>query len=222
MEVPASGLFQEYESNIMCLTRDVANRLDTASRTTSDAPSEYEFSELERRLVQADRVIKQMDYEVRSMPQDSRKALDLKVKGYRAEISKRREGLADARHAATRRALLNDSSGKSLQDRERLINSSKTLDEATLRLEEANRVAMETVQIGAEVTLDLKQQHDVINRAHAHMHKIGESMGTAKGLLDSLGRRAMANKWASYAVMIFMSMMLLLLAFFAVGGHSRK
>merc|ERR1711920_83571 len=87
-------------------------------------------------------------------------------------------------------------------------DGNRKLEAATARLQQAHKQALETEQIGVEVMSDLRHQRSVIQNARSNMGTIGSNLGTAKDRLQSMARRAAANKAIVYVVVIFFVIML--------------
>merc|ERR1740129_327241 len=85
-----------------------------------------------------------------------------------------------------------------------MLQASEQLQNSTLRLEQARRQALETEQIGLDVMADLRQQRETINSSRAGVSTIGSNVGVAKAYIDSITRRAKANKVITYVVLAFL------------------
>merc|ERR1719277_1235159 len=95
-----------------------------------------------------------------------------------------------------------------VKDRERLLDATDGLDRATKQLENARNVGLETERIAIDVMSDLRQQREVILHARSSMAEMGEQVGHAKKLLDSMARRAMVNRYLVYGVVVFMTVLI--------------
>jgi len=230
MTVTVSDLFREYEDDFARLQREVDERLsgpdpEVADQESSHASRLRKLEETERRTKEADQALRQLEMEARTMPPDTRAALAPKLKGYRADLVERRKRVEAAKSEAQRQDLLGDGDanvfGKSMKDRERLLDAKSTMDKARMQLEEAKQQSFQSEQIGIEVINDLREQRDVIMRSRGNVGKIGEHMGAARTLLDGMFRRALANKLIVYVVVALMVFMLAFLAYFMlIGGGS--
>merc|ERR1740129_1808822 len=85
-----------------------------------------------------------------------------------------------------------------------MLQASEQLQNSTLRLEQARRQALETEQIGLDVMNDLRQQRETINNSRAGVSTIGSNVGVAKAYIDSITRRAKANRIITYVVVLLM------------------
>mmetsp|Transcript_78463 Transcript_78463/g.173828 ORF Transcript_78463/g.173828 Transcript_78463/m.173828 type:complete len:235 (-) Transcript_78463:30-734(-) len=222
MSVNVSDLFREYEADFLRLQKEIDDRLDSAK--AADAHEQTFVTEAERRVGQADQALRQMEMEARTMPPDTRSHLEKKIHGFRSDLGEQRKVVETAREAAHRRALLNEGPdgtalGKSMRDRERLVGVGEALSSSTSRLSQAQRQALETEQIGIDVMSDLRSQRDVIIRTRGNVGEIGENTSVARQLLDGMTRRAMANKFMSYAVAAFMLLMIVALIYFGQKGQ---
>ncbi len=74
---------------------------------------------------QAGDLIKQMEVEVRSNDAATRKVLQEKVNGYKKSMSNMKADFNAAREQADRESLLGGSAGKSLEQRQRLLDTNE-------------------------------------------------------------------------------------------------
>jgi len=225
MAVTVSELFREYESDLERLLQEIGDRLDAAEAGKGDV--QQSLSEAERRATEAEQSLRQMDMEARSMPTDQRSSLEPALGRYRADLRERRRALEAAKQAHARSALLGADAadgatviGKSAQDRQRMLGVSEQLQGTSSRLEEARRQALEAEQIGIDVMSDLRQQRDTISRTRANVGEIGANTGVAKQLLESIARRAKANRLITYAVVVFLALAVAVAGYLMMHGGS--
>lgn len=223
MPVGASELFEEYETDLDRLLGDVATRLQSAAQASDGRSAQNLVAEATKMCSGADQALKQMEMEANSLPPPTRSTLEPIIRERKAVLAERRKAVEEARQDADRRVLLCSSDadgplGKSARDRERLLDADQKLNESSSRLEQARRQALETEQIGIDVLSDLHQQREVILRTRANVGEIGAQLGNARRMIDSMARRAAANRRIATAVMVFMLVMVAFAAYFIMGG----
>lgn len=228
MALQVPEMFADYERDYARNRQELDDRLRAAEALLADA-AQKSLSEAAQRAVRADSALKQMEMEARSLPAETRAALSPKLRKYREELVERRKAVEEAQRAASRRALLGDrrdedlekgSLGKSVRDRERLLGATDGLDQATKRLEQATREALETERIGIDVMSDLRQQREIILSIGANVGEVSENTGVAKKLLDSMMRRAMMNRMVTYVAVGVVALALIGAVYFTLVDRS--
>lgn len=210
-----SELFMDYELDLERALASISEKLEAATHDGNGAlPDATQVSQLlsqvERHAGEADQALKQMEMESRTLPTHQRSEIDPRLRKYRSEIRESRRKVQSVKDENERRSLLgrgNDDTGTVI-GKSRFSAANQKLDAATARLEEARRQALESEQIGVEVMSDLRHQRDVIKNARNNMSTIGSNLGTAKDRIQSMARRAAANKIIVYVVVIFFIIML--------------
>mmetsp|Transcript_36069 Transcript_36069/g.82840 ORF Transcript_36069/g.82840 Transcript_36069/m.82840 type:complete len:249 (-) Transcript_36069:51-797(-) len=220
MEVTTSELFDEYERDFASLCKDVEGRLDeeTFSALNSHERSKS-LTEAVGKLKAAEKALKQMEFEARTLPTEQRSVINPKMLRYRQQLQEQRKQVDSVQETHSRAILMggDDSQGgvvygKSMQDRQRLMDSSDLMQQSTNKLRDARRQAAETEQIGADVMTDLRQQRETIMRTKRNVHEVGSNYGMAKQMLDAMTRRAAANRAVTMGAMILMGIMVCILA----------
>merc|ERR1712137_845367 len=180
----------EYESDFVRLSQEVAEKLETTTRVASTNPEQHCF-EKERQLAKTDLATQQIEMEARTLTTDSRSSL--------------------------RQALLCDNSPSThdvfLPGCEQVMFASNDLERSSRQLGDAHRLILESEQISLGVANDLVQQRDVILHAQGNMSKVHINMGTAKHLLDSIGRHARVTRTSVYVAVGIISLLLLVLGY---------
>jgi vesicle transport through interaction with t-SNAREs protein 1 len=119
--------------------------------------------------------VSQLDIEIQSIPQNVRSHYHTRLREAKAQLSKFKKALTDARSSLARADLLSSSKGGqyassddpygSSSDRTRLLSGTALLENGTKRLEESQRMALETENQGAEILTNLRQQREQIENS---------------------------------------------------------
>mmetsp|Transcript_34219 Transcript_34219/g.69149 ORF Transcript_34219/g.69149 Transcript_34219/m.69149 type:complete len:166 (+) Transcript_34219:112-609(+) len=158
-----------------------------------------------------------MDMEVRTLPAEQRSALEPKMRQYRADLSERRRALEAAKRGLERASLLGGASG-AREEHARAAGAGQQLRNATAQLGEAHSQALEAERIGVEVLGDLRQQREVIGHARGSVAEIGANVGVAKHLLESMARRAEANRRITCVVALFLLLAVVVAVYLSLKG----
>ena len=183
------------------------------------------MSETESDVAEAEALIRRMDLEARSTQNPAAKNPMLnKLRDYKSELArlKRESQLASraANEANNRSQLLAgaelDDSGAptSSSQRDRMAQATQQLDRTGNRIQDGKRTLLETEDLGVSILQDLHRQRDTISSAREHIHAADDTIGRSRKILQSMGRRAMANKVMLYGIIAMLFGAILLVAYF--------
>ena len=151
-------------------------------------------------LQQCDDLVKQMALEARSCPPDQKRELMQQVRKCKSKYQSVQQeyerqglmsgGLGDYRDGddADARRMLQD-------NEDRLEGQNDTLERARRTMEETEAVAM-------EITTELGENREKLMSAHGRVRQMGGLTGRARGILTSMGQRALQQKLILYSVAI--------------------
>ena len=183
------------------------------------------IGETESDVAEAEALIRRMDLEARSTQNPAAKNPMLnKLRDYKSELArlKRESQLASraANEANNRSQLfagaeLDDSGAPtSSSQRDRMAQATQQLDRTGNRIQDGKRTLLETEDLGVSILQDLHRQRDTISSAREHIHAADDTIGRSRKILQSMGRRAMANKAMLYGIIAMLFGAILLVAYF--------
>jgi len=116
--------------------------------------------------------VSQMEIELQGMPQSIKPQYQAKIKSAKTELT-RLKNLSKGLHTQlTRSDLLGGVGGRSstddpygTSDRTRLLAGTALLEDGTRRLQESQRIALETEEQGADILTDLRRQREQIENS---------------------------------------------------------
>jgi len=192
-----SDLFESYEEEFSELKLQIEQRtrniptLDGANRRSEVQLAESELKDL-------DQMLRTMNLSARSNPK-----VIYKVKNYEQEVVKLRSALRKANMevgvSSDRKELFSgirtdEVMASSMGQRERLINANDRLEKSSFELEETQRVALDTMDVGVQILTDLDEHTQKMRKMKDDLSEIDDSLGKAKRIMKSMARRAIANK----------------------------
>ncbi|CAE7353125.1 VTI1A [Symbiodinium natans] len=211
--VTVSEMFAEYEADFARLCQEADECLERA-RNESAA---RHLSDAERQISRAEQAIKQMELEARAMPPEARGPVHSKVQQCRQALSERRK----ASETVSRGLLLEEATALGKPSSEyQAEDMNRSMLDASRKLTEAKRAALESEQIGIDVMGDLRQQREVMERSRENMGKVGQNYSAAGHTLDSMLRRADQNKRMVYMIAGLMLVMLVVAVYFLMHSGS--
>ena len=114
---------------------------------------------------------------------------------------------------------------ESTAERDRLILAGDKMQRGTDRLRDACRTAVEAEAVGASTLQDLHDQRQTIERSRGRLASAGAGLDRSRRILSAMGRRALANRILLWAMIGFLSLLILLLLYaqlFGLGGKVRS
>jgi len=121
--------------------------------------------------------VSQLDIEIQGIPQSVRAHYQNRLRDAKSQLARYKKSASDARAALARSDLLSSKAGAggkytssddpygSSSDRTRLLAGTQILENGTKRLEESQRIALETESQGAEILMTLRRQREQIEHS---------------------------------------------------------
>lgn len=171
-----SELFDSYASDLQQLKEGIRQKIDQSQSQNGEAKKST-LRRAEMELEEAEEVISQMDIEVQGFPQSVRSRYAVQIRGFKQEVQgltkEVKAGLSsssgggrggyDAAYADDDADL--EAADSATANRQRLLQGTATLEDGTRRLEESNRLALETEDLGADILRDLRGQREQIENS---------------------------------------------------------
>ncbi|ORX54274.1 V-snare-domain-containing protein [Piromyces finnis] len=214
-----SLIFNTYENEFNTLSSEINDTIENKLKKSVGEKKKQLLNQLERELDEADEIVSQMDVEIRSLNTTTRIQLQPKIKEYKSELDGLKKKLKTAYNDVTeeRRQLLGDNNNENInivvndsdkksklqQNTEKLINSSK-------RLQNAHRMALEAEQTGASTLNVLYGQRQQLEHAQDTLRGANSLLDTSTRLLKEMQRRIRTNKLMAYLIILILIILILL------------
>jgi vesicle transport through interaction with t-SNAREs 1 len=186
-----SELFTNYEAELKLIQADLNQKLDTLpSLSGEERKSSLRASS--RALDEAKELLDQLALEKSNIPSSTRAKANARYRNAQSDIealSRRLKSLANDQN--DRRALFGDRytdepGDVQLEQRQQLLSGTERLGRSSQRLQESQRIALETESIGAGTLADLHQQRAVIENTHRNLQQsegyVDRSVKTLRGM----------------------------------------
>lgn len=182
MDNTPTALFESYEADFKSALDSVKGRLESAG---TGEQRKAVVRRVEMELDEADELISQMEVEIHGMPASIRSQYAARVKTSKTELNRWKATTKEVHTAAARDALLarggtaisDDPYQGAISDRTRLLAGTQSLEQSTQRLENAQRVALESEDIGTDILRSLRVQREQIEHSR-------DMLGGAEGNID--------------------------------------
>lgn len=167
-------------------------------------------------------VLDQMTIEVQNLPSNQRSSYNTKIRQYKSQVEetkKKYKQLADSqdKHDLFGSRYKDDlefgNGGAGDSQRKQLLNNHSSLERSSQRLQDSQRIALETEQIGGNILNDLRSQREQIGGARNTLMQADTYVDKSVQTLKSMGRRLVANKFISYAIIAVLILLILLVLY---------
>jgi len=199
-----SGIFEGYEREYCELSTGISRKTQ-ALATLARAEKPPKVQEVEADMSEADALVRRMDLEARSLPVTVKTPLLVKLREYKADLTRLKREAKQAQQASDpdsdrmellSRAELGDAycSSASIQ-RTQLLSATERVRATGDRIQQGKQTLLETEELGVSILQDLHRQRETIVNARDNLHEADDHVGRARRVLSVMSRRAMTNKF---------------------------
>jgi len=208
-----ADLIKSYEQQFGNLTAEATAKISELTRVAREGAPGDEVDGVKRQvqdaLSEAREVLEQYELEVREQPQTERQKLTWRLKSYKTEYQRLEKELRSTsdklQELQSRKELLGATIDVSLTNdanlEEQNLLVSERIERGTNRLREAQRVAIESEEIGVDILTNLARDRETINRSRARVRDTEMNLNTSSRLLSSMMRRAVQNRIILFGIM---------------------
>ncbi|KAG8933788.1 hypothetical protein FRC02_011207 [Tulasnella sp. 418] len=162
-----------------------------------------------------------MEVEIHGIPQSIKPKYQSKVRSAKAELAKWKKQAKELHQSASRAELLGSKSNPAASDdpysddiqsqRTRLLQGTQTLTDSTRRLEDSQRIALETEGVGADILRTLRQQRGQIENAVEQLGQADTSIDRASGTLKGMIRRMYQQRIVTGAIIVILIILIVVI-----------
>jgi len=186
-----SELFSNYEAELKLVEADLNQKLDQIPELTGEERKSA-IRGAERAVDEAKELLDQMNLEKSNIPSSIRSKVNSRYRNHASDIdalSRKLKSLSDDRKALFGDRYTDEPSNHhdaQLEQRQQLLSGTERLGRSSERLQESQRMALETEAIGAGTLADLHQQRNVIENTHRNLQQsegyVDRSVKTLRGM----------------------------------------
>ncbi|KAI7975165.1 hypothetical protein EIK77_001851 [Talaromyces pinophilus] len=188
-----SELFSSYEAELKLIQADLNQKLDQIAETTGEQRKSA-IGMAERALDEATELLDQMRMEKQNIPSAARSKVNVRFRNYSSDIDELKRKLKSL--SDDRRALFGDrytddpeAGDVHMEQRQQLLSGTERLERSSARLQESQRLALETEDIGRGTLADLQVQRETIERTRQNLHQSEGYVDTSIKTLRGMARR---------------------------------
>jgi vesicle transport through interaction with t-SNAREs protein 1 len=214
MDTSPTALFDSYEQDFQQLTDSIKGKLEGAK----DERTEQRRAGLRRAemdLEEADEMVSQMEIEIQGIPQSLKTQYQTRLRTAKAELLRYKKLSKDTHGQLARSDLLRDAGQPTsdepygaTSDRTRLLSGTALLEDGTRRLQESQRIALETEGQGADILMNLRQQREQIENSRNILYTADTSIDRASGTLKKMIRRMYQQRMVTAIIIIVLVLLI--------------
>jgi len=198
MDSSPTSLFDSYEQEFQQILLSIREKLEGDGSEQRGEKKKAALRRVEMELDEADEMISQMEIEIQGIPQSIRPQYQSRIRVCKDDLSRYKK-LSREMHAQASRADLFSRAGApgpatsdepyGSSDRARLLAGTAVLEDGTRRLQESQRIALETEEQGADILRSLVGQREQIENSRNTLQTADTSIDRASGTLKKMVRR---------------------------------
>ncbi|KAH8105765.1 vesicle transport v-snare protein vti1 [Phellopilus nigrolimitatus] len=213
MDTSPTALFDSYEQDFKQIVASIRDKVDGDGAGERGEQRKAALRRVEMELDEADEMVSQMEIELQGMPQSIRASFGARARSAKAELGALKARARELHAQGARAALLSDAGGSPFRDapdddggaggdRVRLLAGTERLEGGSRRLQGAQRVALETEDLGAGILRDLRQQREQIENARDTLNTADSSLDRASGTLKKMIRSMYKQRVVTAAIIV--------------------
>jgi vesicle transport through interaction with t-SNAREs 1 len=215
MDTSPTALFDSYEQDFKQFIETIREKLE-GDENQEGEQRKASLRRVEMELDEADEMVSQMDIEIQGIPQSIRPQYQTRLRTAKADLSRYKKLFKDLSAQLARSTLLASSSPRpyssddpygSSSDRSRLLAGTTLLEDGTKRLQESQRLALETEEQGTDILSNLRLQREQIENSRSTLEMANNSISRASKTLSGMFRRMYQQRFvtgAIIAILIFL------------------
>ncbi|KAI0037536.1 vesicle transport v-snare protein vti1 [Auriscalpium vulgare] len=217
MDSSPTALFNSYEQDFQQILQSIREKLDGEDKDQRGGEQKKAtLRRVEMELDEADEMVSQMEIEIQGIPTSIRASYQARVKTAKADLARYKKQSKDM-HTQLSRADLLTSRGSPLppsddpygsSDRTRLLAGTTILEDGTRRLQESQRIALETEEQGADILRSLRGQREQIENARDTLQTADSSIDRASGTLKKMIRRMYQQRVVTAIIIIVLVLLI--------------
>ncbi|KIJ70205.1 hypothetical protein HYDPIDRAFT_104881 [Hydnomerulius pinastri MD-312] len=218
MDNSPTALFDSYEQDFRQIIDSIRTKLDGDGKDERGEQRKAALRRVEMELDEADEMISQMEIEIQGIPQSLKPQYQTRLRTAKGDLTRFKKLSKDLHMQFSRSDLLaspgrvgtptSDDPYGTTSDRTRLLAGNATLEDGTRRLQESQRIALETEDQGAEILMNLRAQREQIENARDTLRTADTAIDRASGTLKKMIRRMYQQRVVTAAIIVVLVLLI--------------
>ncbi|KAF9055229.1 V-snare-domain-containing protein, partial [Hymenopellis radicata] len=220
MDTSPTSLFDSYEQDYKQLIDGLRIKLEDQDDKENAEQRKATLRRADLELDEADEMVSQMDIEIQGIPQSIRPQYQTRLRDAKSDLSRYKKLFKEQSQNVARASLL--SSGSAAQsfssdepygvsDRSRLLAGTALLDDGTKRLQDSQRLALETEEQGAGILMNLRTQREQIENSRNTIQRADSSIDRASNTLKAMIRRMYQQRIVTGAIITVLILLIVII-----------
>ncbi|KAB8072886.1 t-SNARE [Aspergillus leporis] len=197
-----SELFSSYETELKLMQAELSQTLDQIAESSGEQRKST-IRQAEMLLDEATELLGQMRMEKQNIPSAARSKVNARFRNYATDLdeAKRKlKSLSDDRKALFGDRYTDDPQDEHLEQRQQLLSGTDRLERSSARLQESQRIALETEDIAQNTLADLGRQRETIMHTRGNLQQSEGYVDTSIKTLRGMARRMATNRIITIAI----------------------
>ncbi|EKM80383.1 hypothetical protein AGABI1DRAFT_113574 [Agaricus bisporus var. burnettii JB137-S8] len=235
MDTSPTALFESYEQDFLQFIEGIKDKLEGNGKNEIGEHRDATLRRVEMDLDEADEMVSQMEIEIQGIPQSLRTTYLSRLKSAKSSLSIYKKSLIDTRTSLARAELFSKSPNPSssspdnggngyynsddpYSDRSRLLSGTNILEDGTKRLQESQRIALETEEQGAGILRDLRGQREQIENSRGTLWRADVAVDRASSKLKTMIRRMYQQRAVTYSIIAVLVLLVIIIVWEKLSG----
>jgi len=213
MNSSPTALFDSYEQDFQQIITIISQRFDKAA-ADENTERKATLRRLDIEIDEADEMLSQMEIEIQGIPQSIRVQYHGRLRKAKADLAQYKKIHKDQQNQLARSDLFSSPESTSDDpygtgsDRARLLAGTSMLENGSRRLQESQRIALETEDQGAHILRNLRQQREQIENSRNVLHTADTSIDRASRTIGKMIRQLYKQRVVT-GVIVFILLLLI-------------
>ncbi|KAJ5585543.1 Vesicle transport v-SNARE N-terminal [Penicillium hispanicum] len=197
-----SEMFASYENELKLVQADLNQKLDQISEASGEQ-RKAAIRQAEQVLDEATELLDQMRMEKQNIPSAARSKVNMRFRNYSTdvdEVKRKLKSLSDDRKALFGDRYTDEPQDEHLEQRQQLLSGTDRLERSSARLQQSQRMALETEDVGRGVLADLEIQRGQIQNTRDNLQQSEGYVDTSIKTLRGMARRMATNRIITIAI----------------------
>jgi len=224
MDTSPTTLFNNYEQDFQQIIASIRDKVEGNSQSESVEQRKTALRRVEMELDEADEMVSQMEIELQGMPQSIKPQYQARIKSAKTDLTRFKKLSKDLHAQLTRSDLMGGVGGRPIgpssaddpygtSDRTRLLAGTALLEDGTRRLQDSQRIALETEEQGADILSNLRRQREQIENTRDTLYTADSSIDRASGTLKKMIRRMYKQRFITGAIIAVLILIILIIVY---------
>ncbi|KAI9452120.1 vesicle transport v-snare protein vti1 [Lactarius psammicola] len=215
MDSSPTSLFDSYEQDFQQILQSIRDKLEGDGSDQRGEQKKAALRRVEMELDEADEMVSQMEIEIQGIPQSIRPQYQSRIRASKADLARYKKLSREMHAQASRADLYTSRAGVATSDepygssdRARLLAGTTVLEDGTRRLQESQRIALETEEQGADILRSLVGQREQIENARNTLQTADSSIDRASGTLKKMIRRMYQQRVVTAVIILVLVLLI--------------